>query len=147
MPEVGQSENSTTAPVKKGRKVSWKPANKLGFLSAPEGYTPRWCDSNESNLMKKQEEGFEFLNKTKFPQLKHTKKDGAKEIADGAETGLVKYREMVAMMIPNETRDARNDYFKKLNEDQLKAKIMMKDAKRELGSAGNSLTLNKITID
>lgn len=94
---------TTNTAVKKGSNPRWKTGQSLGMLNVPEGYKGRWCDSDEAKVGKKLAEGWEFVNKTNFPQAGHLKKHNQKDVKDAEHLGgAVQYRELVGMMLPIE---------------------------------------------
>lgn len=133
--------------VKKGNKPSWKPASRLGFLTVPKGYTPRWCSGDEANIQKKMAEGWVPVNKTTVPSGEHVRSHNERQVNDSDNlSGVVRYREMVGMMLPNELKEARDEFHKEENMKQLKAKVMMDSASNQLGRHKNQIS-SHITID
>jgi hypothetical protein len=100
--------SETQAVVKKGTnpasKSRWKTGSSLGMLKVPETHKGRWCDSDEANINRKLQEGWEFVNKTNFPQGEHVKRhNNGKDVKDKSEFGgATQYRELVGMMLPIE---------------------------------------------
>lgn len=104
MKETKQTKKGTN-PAGKSR---YRMGPKLGFVKVPEGYKARWVENTEEATSRRQEEGFEYINRTKFPAATHVKTGNGKDVKDQAESGShYTYRELVAMMIPIE--DLRGD--------------------------------------
>jgi hypothetical protein len=130
-----QGDTTSVKEVKKGRKPSWRPASRLGFLDTPDGFRARWCNSDEANIQKKMTEGWVPVNKTTFPGAAHLRTGAAKEVAEGQNLGsAVRYREMVGMMLPKDIYEARTEYFKNETVNNTRAR-MVTDAKDKLGDA------------
>jgi len=123
----------------------WKTGSTLGMLEVPEGHRGRWCDADEANINKKQQEGWEFVNKTKFPQTQHIKKSTYKDVKDRGETGgSVQYRELVGMMLPikdihgtGQCVEERTKFFEEQTEIATRARIRATKNKETI--LGNNL--------
>lgn len=141
-------EQPVARTVKKGKKPSWKPASRLGELNVPKGYNGRWCSNDEANIQKKLAEGWEFVNKTNFPQMGHVGSGNPDVVDSVGVQGGVTYREMVGMMLSAENVEARTEYYKERNRKQLMAKIQMKDVGDENSAIKEKAQMNAtITID
>lgn len=135
-PQKGGSEAKT-----EWRKPQWAPGNRLGQINVPKGFVPRWCDADEANLAKKREEGWIPVTKTTYPDAKHVNDGEIKEVKDGAaiDGSLIKYRNMVAMMMPEELAQARREYFEDETRKQTEAKVKMVDQKEKMGSYASTI--------
>jgi hypothetical protein len=125
-----------TEVKKKGSKPrEFKFASDMGKLEVPEGYVGRWCSKEEKNLMKKEAEGWEYVNKTNCPSAIRREELGlGSQVKDGSNMGgALQYREMVAMMLPEDLAESRREQIKHKTEMNTKAKILASDAKRALG--------------
>lgn len=141
---------TTTAYVetKKGSNPRWQTGSSLGMLSTPDGYKGRWCDSDEAKISKKLSEGWEFVNKTKFPQANHLKRHNQKDIKDGDSfNGAIQYRELVGMMLPIEDVNGtgqcikeRTAYYQKITDSNLRARVHAEDNKSKLLGGDPTMT-------
>lgn len=94
--------------VKEPTKPGFKPASRLGGLKAPQGYTARWVDADEGNIARKLEEGWIMMD-----QKDNQKDFGVKDVNDtNSVDSKIKYRGMVAMMLPDDLRASRQEYYK-----------------------------------
>lgn len=126
-------------PVKKGRKVEWKPAKALDHLKGPDGHRKRWCNSDEANIEKKLAEGWIPLNKTTAPSASHNRKL-ANASEDGRPTSTnIAYREMVGMALPEDLAEARDEHFRRKSEAQVRGRIRGDSAKRDLKKYASSI--------
>lgn len=136
----------TATEVKKGSNPRWTTGQSLGMLDTPEGYKGRWCDGDEAKVSKKLAEGWEFVNKTKFPQARHVKKHEQKDVKDAEGiNGAVQYRELVGMMLPIEDVNGtgqcvkeREKHYQELTERNLRARVRAEQNKSQiLGGASD----------
>lgn len=139
------------SPIKKGKRVKFTPASKLGYFHAPDGYTPRWVNAkDQGNVAKKLKEGWEPVNKTTLPSFEHIN-----EIVAGSDVtesgglgkGVLRHNEMVAMIMPDELRESRREYYQGLTDRQLKAKLDIDDQKALLGGHSDKMFVNKVQIE
>lgn len=116
-PQVGQEQsNNDAAPSPKKGKRSWAPAQKLEVRNKKANLRYRWVSKDPENVDRKLAEGYTFANKTTGAQAEHMK-PGA--VSDGQElTTATEYREMVLMAVPEETAQARQEYFQELTDKQ-----------------------------
>lgn len=132
------SEN--TKPVKKGKKIEWRPANTLDYLNAAEGHTARWVRNDEANIQKKMAEGWVAINKVTAPGANLDRKMTS-AVQDGVQmTSSIQYRELVAMELPAELKEARDEYYKQRTAEQINGRIRATDAKNEMGIHSDKLT-------
>lgn len=133
------TEVTEEKPVKKGRKVEWKPARALDHLKAPEGHKVRWCNNDEANIQKKMAEGWIPVNKTTAPSVTHSRKV-ANTVEDGtAQSTNPAYRELVGMALPEDLLEARTDYYKRKSEQQVRGRIRGDSAKRDLAKYADAI--------
>lgn len=134
------TEVTEEKPVKKGRKVEFKPAKSLAHLKGPEGHKVRWCLNDEANLQRKEAEGWIPINKTTAPSASHSRKT-ANAVEDGVpQSSSIAYREMVGMALPEDMLEARTDYYKRKSEQQVRGRIKGEGAKRDLAKYANSIS-------
>lgn len=94
--------------VKKPTKPGWKPAARLGGVKAPEGYSARWVSDEPDNIARKKEEGWIIMD-----QKQNQKTFEVQDVTDGATLdSTIRYRGMVAMMLPDELKEQRTEYYK-----------------------------------
>lgn len=139
---------------KKGNSPSWQAADRLGYLKVPDGHVGRWCNRDDANIQKKLAEGWQFVNKTNFPDGEHQKAGRPrKEVQDGERLGsAITYREMVGMALPIEDihgngkcKKAREDYFHKETVEKTLSRIRATRARGNAGKYGGSIT-SSLTI-
>lgn len=118
------------------KPVKWKPASKLGIVARPQGHRVRWCEDTPSNISKKKAEGWEILDKTKFPELKNTEYDVNTTDSSGLTKSILKRNELVAMIIPEEIALDRDEYHRQ-ETDNLTQKALSNEQVRKLISAGD----------
>lgn len=96
--------NTVASPTRPG----WKPAARMGGVKAPKGFTARWVADEPDNIARKKEEGWVML-----PADKNQKDFDVKDVNDGNKMGSnIHYRGMVAMMLPDDKKEARTEYYK-----------------------------------
>lgn len=134
-------EVDEVAPVKKGRKVEWKPAKSLNFLEGPEGHRKRWVNNDEANIQKKLAEGWIPINKTTAPTKAGFNMKMANASTDGKPLGSNPvYRELVGMALSEEIGEARDEHFRKKSEDQVRGRIKGAVARKELSKYAENIT-------
>lgn len=92
------------------KPLRWKPGSRLGKPVRPEGYRLRWCEDTPENIAKKKSDGWEILDKTKFPQLGATEYDKRVTDSEGETKSILKRNELVAMVMKEDLADARDQY-------------------------------------
>lgn len=141
-----------TTRKKKGSTRGFKPGNALGMVKVPKGYTPRWCDADQANINKKLQEGWVFVNKTTSGSAGHERRDGKEENStiDGHDLStVVKYRELVAMMMPDDLVQSRRDYYHNETVRRTKSRVLAKEQINELNGTpyNGAVTGSTITVD
>lgn len=130
---VVKRQNPESKAVK---PVKWKPASKLGIVARPDGYRVRWCADSPENIAKKKAEGWEILDKTKFPELKNTEYDVNTTDSKGLTSTVLKRNELVAMIMPEEVALDREEYHRQ-ETDNLTQKALSHEQVKKLVSAGD----------
>lgn len=132
-----KDQNVTSGAKPKEFKFS----SDLGKLSVPEDMVGRWVRPDDANLHRKLEEGWEFVNKTNCPNAKRLEELGlGDQVKDGGQMGgVIRYREMVGMCLPKEMKESRDRQIAEKTMNQTKAKIFMREAKRDLGDYSSKL--------
>lgn len=123
-------------PVRKtGTKLTYVPSNVgLGDIEAPEGYKVRWVRSD--NIARREAEGYEILTTSNCPSARNgsTRVSGV----DGNQIGgAITYRELTAMIVPEEIAQDRKRYFEKITKERTKVAIEASGARKELNSASH----------
>ena len=121
--EAAQAQIDQT-PKKKGTPPGWRPAGQTPRLKAPPGFTPKWA--NPEKLDKLRAEGWVVM--------KHEDNKGDPilrvDVNDGSSlTGAIRYREMVAVMLPNDLKAARDEWVRNENKEAMKGILTETDEK------------------
>lgn len=116
--------------VKEPTRPGWKPAARMGGIQAPRGYTARWVADEPDNIARKKEEGWVML-----PADKNEKDFETKDVTDaGKLDSNIRYRGMIAMMLPDDKKQARTEYYKA--ETDRATKMIMRDSDKEARKMG-----------
>lgn len=148
-----EKEEVEVKQEKKGKRVQFRPAAKLGGFQAPDGYVPRWVNSADTaNVMRKQQEGWEFANSVTMPGYKQLNEVlHGKEVTEsnGLSKGVIRHNEMVAMVLPQEIKESRDEYFGNLTKQRTQSRIQSKEQKDKLKNIGYNSDgyENTLTID
>lgn len=102
------TQEQETVVVKKGRK-SWSPSNLGDVIEKEPGFRYRRVRSDEENVAKKLEEGWEFVSGVNSPRTKAIHPDGRPDEPHKL-TSNVTGRDWVAMRLPEETAQQRDVY-------------------------------------
>jgi hypothetical protein len=137
-------ENPESKAVK---PVRWKPASKLGIVARPEGHRVRWCEDTPQNIAKKKAEGWEILNKAKFPELNNTEFDVSTTDSKGLTNTIIKRNELVAMIIPEELALERDEYFKQETQNQTKQALSNEQVKKLISANDRRASKNVVSIN
>lgn len=126
--EVVTSDNVEIqeAPKKKGTKPGWKPAGQLPRLKAPPGYSVKWASSDTGKLAKLRAEGWIIMKPA------DNKGDPIEQIDvnDGSSLAKeIRYRDLVAVMLPKELKEARDEWVRQENRDAMKNILKQTDEK------------------
>ena len=111
---------------KKGTKPGWKPAGQLPGLKAPRGYTAKWASSDTGKLAKLRAEGWIIMKPSdnRGVQIEHL------DVNDGSPLAKeIRYRDLVAVMLPVELKEARNEWLRQENKDAMKNILKKTDEK------------------
>lgn len=145
MTEDTKLDNSTSDVVKKGRRPEWKPAPVLDkVIGVPEDHTARYVRNDEKNIQRKLKEGWIPLNKINSNASKISTEES--HIKDSQSLGShIGAREMVVMVLPNELKAAREEYFKQETIAMTNAKLKAQDQRSKPG--GGMLTKATVIVD
>lgn len=117
-----------TKVKKKGTPPNWKPASQLPRLKAPKGWTAKW--SNPAKLTERLSEGWQIMK----PSDNVGERILNVDVNDsGSLTGSLKYRDLVAIMLPEELKEARDIYIRNENKEAMKGVLKETDEKLKEG--------------
>lgn len=124
----GRPKKETT---RKATKPNWRPSSRLATLKAKSGYTARWVDADPANVARKKAEHWLVMKPEDNvgPPIDQTDVNDGKALHDG-----IRYRDMIAMMLPNDLKEAREEYYKEENRQQMAG--ILKDTDREAEQMG-----------
>lgn len=100
-------------PKVKATKPGWRPASKVAGLKAKPGFKARWVSNDPSNISRKKAEGWIVMKPSDNVGEVISQEDvnDGNPLHDG-----IRYRDMIAMMLPNELVAEREQYYKKENQ-------------------------------
>jgi hypothetical protein len=128
----GKSKSDILAmlePRKAGRR-SWRPANLLDIEGKDSNFRYRMCRSDDANLSRKLQEGWEFVNATTDPEARVI---GAGTVNDGRSVDTTqRQRELVAMRLPEELARERDEHY--AEEVQRRKRDLKRKAQSEMGA-------------
>ena len=126
MPEA---ETAVTKSATKGTPPGWKPASQTPNLKAPPGFTEKW--SSLAKLTERISEGWKVMR----PEDNHGKEIVNIDVNDvGSLTGALRYRDLVAIMLPLELKSARDNWLRNENNEAMKG--VLKKSDKELKEGG-----------
>lgn len=131
------------APFKKGSST-WKPANVDDTYDKDDGFRYRWINEDQTNLLKKELEGWEIVSDLSDPKTKS--EVGYGRINDGAQLTSVRKRVgQVLARIPIETAEKRDTYMNAKTDRSLSAlrREVGSDLKKGGAPVHGSITLEK----
>jgi hypothetical protein len=112
----------------KGTRPGWKPAGQLPKLKAPPGFTPKWASSDPGKLTKLRAEGWILMKPSDNKGEEILKVD----VLDGSPIASeLRYRDLVAVMLPNEMKAQRDEWLRNENREAMKNVLNQTDAKLE----------------
>lgn len=126
--------------VKKGSR-SWAPAAPLGIKSKDPAYRLRWVHAEPANMLRKRAEGWEQAGRN---DAVHDRPNGV-ESGAGTPAGVLEYRDMVLMKIPEEMAQEREVYYRTQAQQQLSG--LTARAKTEINARTGALVDGEIKID
>lgn len=102
---------------KKG-KPSWKPATALTAQKIP-GHRTRWVNKDPMNIQRKEAEGWAIVDPNQGLRSEH---EHPEDLTSGKPvTSTIEYRELVLAALPEETAQARTEYFEAQTDRQTAA--------------------------
>lgn len=117
-------DQEETKVKKKGTPPNWKPASQLPKLKAPPGFTAKW--SAPAKLTERLSEGWKVMK----PEDNKGDPILNIDVNDvGSLTGALRYRDLVAIMLPKELKVARDNWLKGENAEAMKSVLKETDEK------------------
>lgn len=126
--EAVAEKDQDTVVKKKGTPPGWKPASQLPKLKAPRGFIAKWA--NPTKLTERLSEGWQIMkpDDNKGEQIVNI------DVNDvGSLTGALRYRDLVAIMLPNELKEARDNWLRNENKEAMKGVLKETDEKLKEG--------------
>lgn len=138
--QVVERKKSGPKPKKTGTR-SWAPAAPLGIRSSNPDYRVKWVYTDPANMMRKRAEGWVPAD---VGDAIHDRPHGV-ETGKGAPSGVLEYRDMILMKIPEEMARERADYYDKQAKRQLNG--VNARAKKEIRQGTGVEVTGDITIE
>lgn len=113
---VDDKENENVA---KGTNPGWKPSSLLGTLKARAGFTARWVSHDPARIAKMRSEGWIIM--------KPSDNIGTYAQDEGSLSGELRYRDMVGMMLPDNLKKQRSEYYRKETDEATKSILRQTD--------------------
>jgi len=125
-----KTSRSADTREKSQRKRVWQRPSSLDAPPAPDGYIHRWIRAevrgyeDTKNVINRLREGYELVRADEYPEWQMP------TIEDGKHAGVIGVGGLLLARIPEEIIAQRNDYYKGLTEDQIRAvdNDLLKDA-------------------
>lgn len=109
-----RSDSEQTPDTNRGTKPGWKPSSVLPQLIARHGFTARWVANEPANIYRKQSEGWLIMKSDDNKGTPIRQYDTPDANSLGTE---IRYRDMIAMMIPDDAKQAREEYYREQNRE------------------------------
>lgn len=123
-----EAEHEGIKSKTKGTPPGWKPASQLPNLKAPAGFTAKWCNPNK--LTERISEGWKVMK----PEDNRGEQIVNVDVNDVASlTGALRYRDLVAIMLPKELKQARDNWLRNENNEAMKGVLNKTDAEFKKG--------------
>lgn len=117
----------------KGTTPGWRPSSLLGTLKARNGFTPRWVSNDPARIAKMRAEGWVVMR----PEDNIGSYQNVDDVTAGKSlSGEIRYRDMIAMMLPPDKKEARDEYYR--GETQSATKAILKQTDGDLKQKGVS---------
>lgn len=125
-----KTSRSADTREKSQRKRVWQRPSSLDAPPAPDGYIHRWIRAevrgyqDTKNVINRLREGYELVRADEYPDWQMP------TVEDGKHAGVIGVGGLLLARIPEEIIAQRNDYYKGLTEDQIRAvdNDLLKDA-------------------
>lgn len=122
------AEQEVSTSKTKGTPPGWKPASQLPMLKARPGWTAKW--SNPAKLTERLSEGWKVMK----PQDNEGDEIVNIDVNDvGSLTGALRYRDLVAIQLPNELKAQRDKWLRNENNEAMKGVLRDTDEKLKEG--------------
>ena len=118
------AEQEVVKSKTKGTPPGWRPSGQLPRLKAPAGFTPKW--SSIEKLTERMSEGWQIMKPSDNvgPAIINI------DVNDvGSLTGALRYRDLVAIMLPKELKTARDEWVRNENREATKGIFRETDSK------------------
>jgi hypothetical protein len=115
--EAKQADTIETPEVKRGTRPGWKPSSVLPQLKARSGFTARWMSNEPARIAAKMSEGWVIMKPSDNVGTPIRQLDNPDTNSLGSE---VRYRDMVAMMLPDDVKRDRDDYHRDEREQAIR---------------------------
>lgn len=127
---VDKTPRTADTRTKTQRKRVWQRPSSLDAPHAPDGYIHRWIRAevrgfeDTKNVINRLREGYELVRADEYPDWQ------LPTIEDGKHAGIVGVGGLLLARIPEELIEQRNEYYKGLTDDQIRAvdNDLLKDA-------------------
>lgn len=126
--DAPEKETKPTRTKRKVKKPGYRPASRLATLKARKGYTPRWVSADPAEIARKKAEGWIIMQPKDNigPEIEQT------DIKDGSALHAgIRYRDMIAMMLPDSIREDREEYYREENRQAMAGILRDTDQKLE----------------
>ena len=126
--EVSAEQKKPRGRPKKPTKPNWRPASNLATLKAKKGFTAYWASSDPANIARKKAEGWIVMKPEDNvgPPIEQIDVNDGTALHDG-----IRYRDHIAMMLPDELKEAREDYHQEENRNQMAGVLRETDEKTQ----------------
>ena len=125
MPEA---EQEVIKSKTKGTPPGWKPASQLPKLKAPPGFTVKWA--SPAKLTERLSEGWKIMK----PEDHRGEQILNIDVNDvGSLTGALRYRDLVAIMLPKDLKEARDNWLRNENNEAMKGVLRKTDDELKKG--------------
>lgn len=145
--EIESAAGALADAVKGRRKVakkgnrSWAPAAPLGIRSKDPSSRLRWVHAEPANMLRKRAEGWE---QARMGDAIHDRPNGV-DSGVGTPAGVLEYRDMVLMKMPEEMAREREEYYRNASQEQVSG--LKTRTKRDIRARTGVTVEGDITID
>lgn len=142
-------DESLSVGKKKGQKVSWKPANRLPKIAAPDGFVPSWRLNTPENIRRLQGEGWIVANRLEH-KMDLEMGDYYQKLNDkpvNAAESSIKHNELICMILPEELAIARREYHEEETRKQTRSKLIPENDLQNSRLARASKMTTTLTIN
>jgi len=137
---LAESMKGRKKNAKKGNR-SWTPAAPLGIKAKDPSNRLRWVHAEPANMLRKRAEGWEQAD---VGDAVHDRPNGV-ESGAGTPAGVLEYRDMVLMKMPEEMAREREAFYRNASQEQVSG--LKTRAKRDIRAKTGVTVDGDITID